>query len=198
MGLGFEYIEGQTPLDEEEQEGLLLSTITTRNDLDEFEQLNIEKAIEWTMNRKFKKDKVLTEDFVCTLHRKMFGDVWKWAGKFRKSDKNLGVDWKQIGTSLKQLNDDCLHWIKHKTYAEEEIAIRYKHKVVSIHCFSNGNGRHSRLMADVMASHIFSKPVFTWNQRNLNKKGEPRNNYLKAIKEADKGNIKLLMKFAKT
>ena len=106
--------------------------------------------------------------------------------------------WKQIGISLKQLTDDCLFWIEKKTYSEEEIAVRFKHKIVKIHCFPNGNGRHSRLMADVIVNHIFGKPVFTWSRANLNKRGEQRTNYLKAIKEADKDNIKLLMKFAKT
>lgn len=197
MGLEIDYIEGQTPLDEEEKEGLLIPSISTRRELDEFEQQNIEKTIEWTMKRKFKKENIISEDFVDELHCKMFDDVWKWAGEFRRSNKNIGVDWKQIGISLKQLTDDCLFWIEEKTYSEEEIAVRYKHKIVMIHCFPNGNGRHSRLMADVIVNHIFGKPVFTWNRANLNQKGEQRNNYLKAIKEADKDNIKLLMKFAR-
>jgi len=198
MGLEIEYIDGQTPLDEEEKEGLLISTINTHGELDEFEQQNIEKAIEWTLGRKFKHEKIIAEDFVRELHHKMFGDVWKWAGEFRHSNKNMGCDWKQINTQLKQLNDDCLYWIEHKTYSDVEIAIRYKHSIVSVHCFSNGNGRHSRLMGDVIISHIFRKKVFTWGGRGLNKKGESRNNYLKAIKEADKGSIMPLMKFANT
>lgn len=197
MGLNIEYIEGQAPLNDEEKEGLLIATVTTQEELNEFEQQNIEKAIEWTMQRKFKKENIIAESFVCELHRKMFGDVWKWAGEFRKSDKNLGGDWKQIGVLLRQITDDSLFWINNKIYSEEEIVIRYKHGIVNIHCFPNGNGRHLRLMADVIVNQIFGKPVFTWNQENLNKKGEPRSNYLKAIREADKGNIKLLMEFAK-
>ena len=130
MGLEIEYIEAQTPLDEDEKEGLLISTITTRSELDEFEQQNIEKAIEWTLKRKFKKGNIITEHFVRELHQKMFNDVWKWAGDFRKSNKNIGIDWQHISISLKQLNDDCLFWIDKKTYSEEEIAVRYKHKIV--------------------------------------------------------------------
>ena len=198
MGLEIEYIDGQTPLDEEEKEGLLIKTITTRGELDEFEQQNIEKSIEWTLGRKFKQEKIIREDFVLELHHKMFGDVWKWAGEFRHSNKNLGCDWEQIGVLLKQLNDDGNYWIEHKTYPDEEIAIRYKHRIVSIHCFANGNGRHSRLMADVIINHILGKKVFTWGGGGLNKKGESRNNYLKAIKEADKGIIIPLIKFANT
>jgi Fic-DOC domain mobile mystery protein B len=110
MGLEIEYIEGQTPLDEEEKEGLLIETITTREELDEFEQQNVEKAIEWTMGKRFKPERIFTEEFVCELHDKMFGEVWKWAGEFRKSNKNIGCDWHKIGILLKQLNDDAKYW----------------------------------------------------------------------------------------
>ena len=198
MGLELDYTEGQTPLDEEEKEGLLIPTITTRGELDEFEQQNIEKAIEWTLGKKFKQEKIFTKEFVCELHRKMFSDVWKWAGEFRHSNKNIGCDWKQVGIQLKQLNGDGAYWIENKTYLEEEIAIRYKHRIVNIHCFSNGNGRHSRLMGDVIISHVFGKDIFTWSGASLNQKSDARNNYLKAIRQADKGEIKPLIEFAKT
>ena len=198
MGLEIEYIEGQTPLDEEEKEGLFITTITTRAELDEFEQQNIEKAIEWTLSRKFKSEKIISEEFVRELHHKMFGDVWKWAGEFRHSNKNMGCDWKQVGLQLKQLNDDANYWLKHKTFSEKEIAIRYKHRIVSIHCFSNGNGRHSRLMGDVIISHVFGKKVFTWGSASLSKKGDTRNNYLKAVKQADNDEIKPLIEFSQT
>lgn len=198
MGLKIEYIDGQTPLNDEEKEGLLIKTITTHGDLNEFEQQNIEKAIEWTLTKKFKKEQILSEEFVCQLHHRMYSDVWAWAGKFRTSEKNIGIKAYLIGPSLKQLNDDCLHWINHKTYSEEEIAILYKHKIVAIHCFANGNGRHSRLMADVIMSQIFNKGVFTWSRANLIKKGEERSNYLNALHAADKGNIKPLIDFAKS
>ena len=198
MGLDLKYINGQTPLDEDEKEGLLIQTITTRGDLDEFEQLNIEKAIEWTISRKFKPEYILSEKFVKDLHYKMFCDTWSWAGKFRKTNKNIGVDKYIIGVSLRKLIDNCIFWIENKTYSEDEIAIRFKHGIVKIHCFPNGNGRHSRLIADVIINRIFGKNYFTWSSRNLNKKGEARGNYLKAIKEGDNGTIQPLIEFAKS
>ena len=198
MGLKLDYIDGQTPLDEEEKEGLLISTVSTHGELNEYEQQNIEKAIEWTLGRKFKVEKIITEGFVCELHYKMFGDVWKWAGEFRRTNKNLGCDWKQVSIQLKKLHDDCRYWLENKAYSEEESAIRYKHRIVSIHCFSNGNGRHSRLMGDVIINHIFGKKVFTWGGTSLNRKGEARNKYLKAVKQADNGELKLLIEFART
>lgn len=198
MGLNIEYIEGQTPLDEDEKEGLLLKSITTRGELDEFEQLNIEKATQWTMGKNWKPEYILSENFIRELHIRMFNDVWSWAGEFRKTNKNIGVDKYQIGISLKQLIDDSLYWLMNKTYSDEEFAIRFKHRIVKIHCFPNGNGRHSRLIADIIISQIFARPVFSWNNANLNKKGEARSNYLAAIRLADNGDIKPLINFAKT
>lgn len=197
MGLEIEYIEGQTPLDENEKEGLLIKSITTRGELDEFEQLNIEKAIQWTLGKKWAPEYILSEDFVKELHIRMFKEVWSWAGEFRKTNKNIGVDKYQIGVSLKQLLDDGLYWLKNKTYSDEEFAIRFKHRIVKIHCFPNGNGRHSRLIADIIINQIFGKPVFTWNSSNLNIKGKARSNYLTAIRLADSGDIKPLINFAK-
>lgn len=197
MGLNLDYIDGQTPIDEDEKEGLLIQTISTLGELDEFEQLNVEKAVDWTMKRKLTPDKILTEDFAKELHKRMFGDVWKWAGTFRNSNKNIGVDKYEIGIKLRDLLDDCRYWIEHKSYPEDEIAVRFSHRIVNIHPFPNGNGRHSRLIADILISHGLGKSHFTWGSKNLTKKGEARSKYLKALKEADQGDYKLLIEFAR-
>lgn len=197
MGLNFKYHDGQTPLDEDEKEGLKIKTIATQGELNEFEQLNIENAIQWLLSNKIKPQTVLTEKFIKKLHQKMFGDVWKWAGVFRKTNKNIGVDWYQIGIDLKCLLDDTQFWVSNNTYNAEEIAIRFKHRLVAIHCFPNGNGRHSRIMADIMMETIFKKEIFTWHQSNLIQANAIRKEYILALKQADKGNIKPLIEFAK-
>ena len=166
--------------------------------MDEFEQLNIEKAVEWSLGKKIKPENIISEDFIKDLHYRMFNDVWKWAGEFRRTNKNIGVDKNSIGISLKQLIDDCKYWIENKVYSDEEIVIRFKHKIVNIHCFSNGNGRHSRLIADIMINQVFGKPFFTWSQSNLNKTGEARSKYLKAIRAGDNGDLQPLIQFAKS
>jgi len=197
MGLDLEYADGQTPLNEEEKEGLLIKTISTREELNEFEQQNIEKAIIWTMRRKFKAEDILSESFVKDLHRKMYGEIWAWAGEFRTTGKNIGIDRFQIGTALRKLIDDSKFWMANKSFNEEEIVIRFKHRLVSIHCFANGNGRHSRLMADIMIEHIFKRPLFSWGAANLIKKGEAREAYLSALKKADRGDYSSLIRFAR-
>lgn len=193
------YDEGQTPLDEDEKDALKIPSVTTRGELDEVEQRNIEQAIRWTIERRkqFTATEILTEQFMRELHKKMLGDVWKWAGSFRNSNKNLGVDKYLIGTNLRVLLDDCKFWIEHKTFSEDEIAIRFKHRIVSIHCFANGNGRHSRLIADIIAEKIFERDVFTWGAQNLVPKGKSRTNYLTALRKADKGDYEELLQFAR-
>ena len=197
MGLELKYADGQTPLDEDEKDGLKIKTITTQGELDEFEQLNIEKAIEWIINSNLKSERILTEKFIKDLHKKMYGDVWKWAGEFRRSEKNIGIAWTQIGIELKNLLDDTKYWIENNTFSQEEIAIRFKHRIVSIHCFPNGNGRHSRIMADIIMESMFGKEIFSWHQSNMVKADETRKEYINALKEADNGNVEPLIEFAK-
>jgi len=197
MGLDLDYTNGQTPLDEDEKDGLLIPTITNRRELDEFEQLGVEKANEWLLSRKFSVNKILTENFVKDLHKRMFNDIWKWAGEFRKSNKNIGVDKFIIGMELKNLLDDCNYWIENKVFSEDEIAVRLSHRMVLIHPFANGNGRHSRLMADILIAKGFGKPYFTWGSVNLTKEGEARKKYLEALRAADQNDYKSLIEFAR-
>lgn len=198
MGLNLKYIEGQTPLDEDEKEGLLIPTITTREELDEFEQKNIEEAILWILKKRLNKEIIFTEKFIRDLHKKMYGYVWKWAGDFRHTNKNIGIDYWKISTELKKLLDDALFWIEQETFSADELAIIFKHRLVSIHCFPNGNGRHSRLMADIIASKIFGLDVFSWGNDNLSNETNAREIYIKAVKLADKGDYSELIKFARS
>jgi len=198
MGLDLAYIDGQTPLGEEEKDGLLIPTIATRGELDEFEQQNIEQAVQWTLGRSFKPETVFTEDFIRMVHKRMYADVWAWAGKFRKTNKNIGTDKWQIPTELRYLLDDIGYWHENNTYPPDEIALRFKHRIVSIHCFPNGNGRHSRLMADIIIEKIYRQPVFSWGAANLSSEGEVRAAYLKAVKAADQGDYSLLLAFARS
>ena len=197
MGLEFNYEDGQTPLEQEEKDGLKIKTITTQGELDEFEQLNIEKAVEWTIHTNLNREKILTEKFVKDLHKRMYGDVWKWAGQFRRTEKNIGIPWIQIGIELKHLLDDTKYWFENKTYSPEEIAIRFKHRIVSIHCFPNGNGRHSRMMADIIMESICNEEIFTRHQSNMVKADDIMKEYINSLKEADNGNINPLIEFAR-
>jgi Fic-DOC domain mobile mystery protein B len=205
MGLDLAYINGQTPLDEDEKEGLLIHSIATRGELDEFEQQNIEQAVQWSIGRLMKAEAVFGEEFIRALHKRMYGNVWQWAGEFRNSNKNIGVDKWQIPAALRYLPDDVKYWYANNTYPPDELTIRFKHRLVSIHCFPNGNGRHSRLMADIVIEKVFKLPVYTWGAANtasgeagLVKQGDQRTAYLSAIKAADAGDMLPLMNFARS
>jgi Fic-DOC domain mobile mystery protein B len=198
MGLEINYLNGQTPLSEEELEGLKISSITTREELDEFEQLNIEKAIQWTIGKKFHSKELFSEKFMNDLHKRMYGEVWKWAGTFRTSEKNLGIKSYLIPVQLKQLLDDVTFWYENNVFTPEELAVRFKHQLVSIHCFANGNGRHSRLMADLIMDKLYQQPFLTWGGSSLVKSNEKRKAYIKAIQMADRHDLEQLIIFAKS
>lgn len=198
MGLEIDTEDGQTPLGEEEREGLLIPAIATRGELDEFEQKNIEQAVQWTLRRSFKPEYIFTEEFVRIVHKRMYADVWSWAGEFRKTNKNIGTDKWNIPIELRSLLEDALYWHLNHTYPPAETAIRFKHRIVSIHCFPNGNGRHSRLMADIIIGKIYKQPVFTWGASIQTHVGDARAVYLRAVKAADHGDFSLLIDFARS
>jgi Fic-DOC domain mobile mystery protein B len=198
VGLEFQYNGGQTPIDEEEKEDLLLRTISTRGELDDFERRNIDLALKWSLNNSFSSDEVLSIAFIKELHYRMFSEVWSWAGKFRTTNKNIGIDKFQIEQELFKITDDCRYWISNKVYSEDEIAVRYKFRMVSIHPFPNGNGRHSRICGDILASHVLARPVFPWGGKRIQEVGETRNKYLQALYAADQGNVAALLEFARS
>ncbi len=198
MGLDLIYNDGQTPLDEDEKEDLLIQSIATRGELDEFEQQNIEDTIQWSLTRRFKSEQILSESFIQELHKRMYRNVWRWAGEYRKTNKNIGVDKLEIPIALRSLIDDASYWLENNIYDPEEFAIRFKHRLVSIHCFPNGNGRHSRMIADIIVEKIFQQPVFSWGSKNLSDEKESREKYLLALRKADKGDFSLLLKFARS
>lgn len=186
----------QLLIDSEEIEGLKLRHITTRNELDRWEQENIQEAIGW-LERKRKTD-ILTEEFICSLHSKMFGKVWKWAGTFRRTDKNIGVSYTQIRIELRQLLENTKYWIENGTFSPDEIAYRFHHKLVWIHLFPNGNGRHSRLMTDVILEEIFGADLFTWGQESLTNASTTRNQYIASLRSADNEDFSALAEFVRS
>jgi len=188
--------DGATPLDPDEAQDLLLTHITTRSELDRWEQDNISEALNWL--ERTKPNKLLTSEFMQTLHRRMFGSVWRWAGKFRQSDKNIGSPWWNIPEDLKNLCRDVEVWIENSTYSSDEVAIRFHHRLVQVHPFPNGNGRHGRLMADLLIENVMGKRRFTWGGADLTGKSDSRERYIKALRAADELDYGPLLEFARS
>jgi Fic-DOC domain mobile mystery protein B len=182
-----------TPLTPEEMRDLIPAYIAYRRELNEAEQENITRAQDWASGRR--RD-LLSEKFVKDLHRQMLGDVWRWAGRFRTSERNLGIEYFQIPVALRQLLHDAKAWIEYSTYRPDEIAVRFHHRLVQIHPFPNGNGRHSRLMADLLVMQ-FGQERFSWGRESLRDAGATRERYMEALRAADNHNIGPLLAFAR-
>jgi Fic-DOC domain mobile mystery protein B len=192
----FNYPEGATPIDLDEAQGLLLPHIRTRAELDRWEQENISEAEDAVLRRK-QKD-VLTEKYVRALHKRMFGTVWRCAGEFRQSQKNIGIEWMQIPVALHQLFKEVEGWLEYESYPPDEIAARFHHRLVAIHAFPNGNGRHARLMSDLLLVHLLGQERFSWGQENLTTAGECRRRYIQALQAADRHDYGPLMAFVRS
>ncbi len=189
------YQPGATPLDPDEIEDLIPS-IFTQGELNKFEKENIRSAMNWTRkSRKIKKD-LLSVSGLSSLHKEMFKDVWKWAGKFRKSEKNIGVLAHHIQSELYNLCEDVKLWTINNTYHWDEIGVRFHHRLVAIHAFANGNGRHARIAADLLLQ-FNKKEIFTWGSSEISVEGEARKKYLAALKKADKYEYADLILFAR-
>jgi Fic-DOC domain mobile mystery protein B len=194
--MNFDYPVGATPIDLDEVQGLLLSHIRTRAELDRWEQENISEA-EDVVLRRMQKD-ILTEKYARNLHKKMFGTVWRWAGDFRRSQKNIGIEWMQVPVALRQLFQEVNGWLEYNSYPPDEIAARFHHRLVAIHAFSNGNGRHARLLADVLLVHLLGRERFSWGQENLTDAGECRHRYIAALQAADRHDYGPLLAFVRS
>ncbi len=191
----FIYAEGATPLELDEIQNILPQHISTQKELDEVEAENIIQAQQWAFSRR--RTDIFTVPFILKVHKKMFGNVWKWAGKYRTCSTNIGVEPYRVPFELSKLLEDTKFWIQHSTYSLDEIAARFHHKLVWIHAFPNGNGRHARLMANLLL-YQYSQPVFSWGRSNLTKQGTVGKIYIEALRAADKNNIVPLLKFVRS
>lgn len=194
--MNIEYPEHATPIDPNEITGLIPSHISTRAELDRCEQDNILEAEAWLSQRRPRN--AISDAFIRRLHERMFNRVWKWAGRYRLTNKNLGVDHWKISVEIRNLCDDANLWIEDGTYWPDEIAARLHHRLVSVHPFANGNGRHARLMADVMLEHVLNRKRFTWGSAVIQHEGECRKHYIAALKAADNHDYDLLMRFVRS
>jgi Fic-DOC domain mobile mystery protein B len=186
--------DANTPLDAEERQQLIPSYITLRRELNEAEQINIAHAEKWLTSR---RGDALNEAFLRELHRRMFGQVWRWAGKYRETPRNIGVDANRVRMDIAQAIDDARFWVENATYAPDEIAVRYSHRLVAIHPFPNGNGRLSRMVGDLLAIYL-GQPRFSWGSQSLIDANVTRAKYVAALRAADAHDLAPLISFARS
>jgi len=191
----FEYAPGATPIDPDEALDLIPKHISTQADLNAWEEMNIVEGANWIARQKIIQ--CLDEGLVREMHSRMFNKTWLWAGTFRKSAKSIGIDWTQIAVALKNLLDNTAYQIENQAVPIDEIVVRFHHQLLLIHAFPNGNGRHARLIADALIVNLGGKR-FSWGgNTSIATLGLTRQNYLSALRAADKGDITPLMLFAR-
>lgn len=196
MGIEFEYPEGATPIDPEEADGLIPS-LSTQRELNEFEALNITEAVHWADKSTKIKRNLLEADTLRLLHKNMFGMTWKWAGSYRSTQKNIGCEAWRISSEMKMLLDDVEFWLNNGTYQSDEIAARFHHRLVFIHAYANGNGRHARLATDLLCKQM-GVPLPTWGSSDLVSAGSVRSAYLESLRAADRGDFEPLIQFLRS
>jgi Fic-DOC domain mobile mystery protein B len=188
--------DGGTPLSPEEL-AHLIPNLATKQELNEWERENILQARAWARAERSEPIRMPSDEYVRKLHRKMFDQTWRWAGEYRHSERNLGVPVEEIRERLIASFGDVRYWIENRTHPSDEIAVRFHHRLVLIHPFPNGNGRHARLIADILTAKL-GAPALTWGSENLIKMGESRKRYLEALRAADNDDLGPLLLFARS
>ena len=196
---GFNQAPNTTPLNPDEF-ARLIPTLATQAELNEYERLNILEARKWVFSQRvFSRVNPITEQFLRVLHKRMFNRTWRCAGVYRSTNKSIGVEFYQIRNLVPALLADVRYWVDNKTFAADEIATRFHHRLVWIHAFPNGNGRHARLLADAVVAKLGREP-FSWGSKELVDAGPVRDEYIRCLKLADENNdnIQPLLKFARS
>jgi Fic-DOC domain mobile mystery protein B len=189
--------EGNTPLSDDERADLI-PNLATKEELNEWERQNILEAYAWARApNSLRRRDPLAESYVRELHRRMFDQTWRWAGAYRTTEKNIGVPHQEIRETLAALLDDARYWLEHGTYPPDELAMRFHHRLVFIHPFANGNGRHARLTADVLAQRQ-GRQVFTWGGADLVGADDFRRRYIDALRASDEHDIGPLLAFGRS
>lgn len=194
----FEHPDGATPIDPNEAQGLRPTHLTTQNQLNRLEFENIRDAQTWLAGRKLSIDKLLSSEFMRDLHKHMLGDVWEWAGTYRTTDKNIGIPWEQVSVSMQNLCDDTRTWIEGNVFEIDLLAVRFHHRLVSIHPFPDGNGRHARIMTDLLLERVLGTSSFSWGNTDLVNHDEVRARYINAMRAADNGDLQPLLEFVRS
>lgn len=193
----FGVTDGQTPLDPDESEGLIPDHIITRGQLDQWELENIAEADRWTQVRPPTSEQLLSETYLRSLHKRMFNRTWRWAGTFRRSDKNIGIDWRHIPVRLNQLLENLRYRLENGETGTDALATEFHHQLVFIHPFPNGNGRWSRMATDLLLESLGAEP-FSWGANGKQPMDEIRDRYIAALREGDRGNLQPLAEFTRS
>lgn len=193
----FQEPDDATPLDPALRGDLIQTWVTTRADLNEAEEENVVKGAAWARRRRGGPETLLNDDFSKNLHKQMFGEVWKWAGGYRQNELNIGIAPHLVAAEMPAMFENTRFWVENKTFPPDEIAVRLHHRLTQIHGFPNGNGRHARMMADLLIEKLGGK-AFTWGSGTLHETGALRAAYVSALQAADNHDFGPLLAFVRS
>ena len=187
-----------TPLAHEELLGLIPTWIATRSDLNLAEFTNVNAAQTTPSWQKMPTEKLLDDLQLRRLHKAMFGNVWVWAGQYRTRNMNIGFDFARVALEVRNLLEDARFWFRESSTEQLEAdACQLHHRLVSIHPFANGNGRHARFYTDLILQSK-SLPAFSWGGANLVDPSDNRSRYITALQLADRGDLTALKEFVRS
>ena len=190
--------EGATPLTADDMLGLKQMHVETREQLNELEAANILQGQIWVSGLKgLKIESVFDRNFIINLHLALFGDVWKWAGTFRTRELNIGVDPVNISVELHNFLEDAKCWIEFDHFDNLELSARIQHRLVKIHPFVNGNGRHSRMFTDIVRIFLLKEKPMKWAEAKLENMSMERSSYIQGLRKADAGDFSVFLKYLK-
>lgn len=190
--------QGATPLSPDDLLGLKLPHVQTRAQLNEIEAANILQGQNWVSSLKvLTLDDIFSRDFVIALHKNLFGDIWQWAGTFRLRELNIGVEPKNIPIDLHNFLEDAKCWLEFKHFSDLELSARIQHKLVQIHPFVNGNGRHARIFTDIVRVFLLNKKPLRWAKAKLEDMTTERAAYIAGLRKADGGDFSEMVDYLK-
>jgi len=199
MALTGAHAPGATPLTHEDLQGLKIPSVKTHGELNEVQAANIIRGQEWALRSRLARlPAMLSDAFLQRLHVAMFGEVWKWAGQYRQRDTNIGVSVHAIQPQLRQVYDEARGWLDYKSYSPDEFAIRLHYRIVAVHPFANGNGRHARMLAHVVMVRHFGMEPLSWGGSLLRGADANRKAYIDALIAADRRDMAPLLAFARS
>jgi len=198
--LNQKYSDGNTPIRTEEAEQLI-PRISTIGELNEYEAVNILLGRQWAFDsRTMRSRDPLEEPYIRELHHRKFDNVWKWAGSYRKTERNIGCEPNEIMQRIPQLLANTRYWLENKTFPTDEALLRFHHQLTKIHPFAKGNGRHARMIADVVVVK-YGLVEFTWGAgKDVVAGGDARTRYLVALRalDANENDVNQLLDFARS
>ena len=182
---------GETPIPGDELAALVphvidtLAAPITRADIYDLESAVLQDVTETqlaaALDGSLTLDDLLNDYFLRDLHTQLYGDIWMWAGRWRQYEVNIGVAPEHIAVELRSaMGNIGYRWERAADWTPRELGVAVHAEAVRVHPFTDGNGRTTRLLADLVfiAAQDPAELQYDWN---IDKRG-----YIEHLREFDR------------